>query len=187
MTSGSKGTSRVVHNTGNTEWNTPREIVERVAYALGGVIDLDPCTNPEAQTIVQARRWLTSREYALSPDTDWLPRGGAGHGLPEPAVRDEADQAVRGAAAEGDQPRGDRGGGLAVEFEHGNAGRPDAPRGGAGGAVPGGADQVPGARLETEDDAGAGADDRGLGARPRHTAVRGGFQGDGHNSDPRKG
>ncbi len=75
---GAGGTSRVIHNSGNTEWNTPRDVVERAARALGGVIDLDPCTNPGAQTIVKARRWLTSSEYALSSETDWLPRGARG-------------------------------------------------------------------------------------------------------------
>ena len=62
---GTPGKLRVVHNSGNTEWNTPQDIVERVRTALGGRIDLDPCSNPAAQTIVQAEEAIDSAVQRL--------------------------------------------------------------------------------------------------------------------------
>lgn len=50
--------SNVQHSQGTDRWFTPVPIVERARAALGGTIDLDPASEPEAQARVRARLWF---------------------------------------------------------------------------------------------------------------------------------
>jgi ParB family chromosome partitioning protein len=61
-------------NTGNNEWSTPREWIERARAVMGG-IDLDPATSVEAQKIVQAKSYFTKEDDGLRQpwyDRVWL-------------------------------------------------------------------------------------------------------------------
>jgi ParB family chromosome partitioning protein len=51
--------------TGNNEWHTPAEYIERVRRVLGR-IDLDPASNPQAQQIVQATQHFCKDDDALA-------------------------------------------------------------------------------------------------------------------------
>ena len=53
--------------TGNDEWYTPAEFVERVRRVLGE-IDLDPASNAQAQQIVGAKQYFTKINDALAQD-----------------------------------------------------------------------------------------------------------------------
>jgi phage N-6-adenine-methyltransferase len=53
--------------TGENEWFTPQEYVERVRAVLGA-IDLDPATHPEAQKVIQASRYFTKAEDGLKQE-----------------------------------------------------------------------------------------------------------------------
>jgi phage N-6-adenine-methyltransferase len=53
--------------TGDDEWYTPAEYIERVRRVLGG-IDLDPASNERAQQIVQAGTFFTKADDALMQD-----------------------------------------------------------------------------------------------------------------------
>ena len=66
----------VAQATGEYEWYTPRDIVERVRQVLGGTIDLDPCTSEAAQGIIGATLALTAEDDALNPETLWMPEDG---------------------------------------------------------------------------------------------------------------
>ncbi len=60
--------------TGEFEWYTPAEYVERVRQVLGSV-DLDPATCAAAQKIVKAKRFFTKKEDGLKqewPGRVWL-------------------------------------------------------------------------------------------------------------------
>ena len=54
--------------TDKDQWQTPPYILEAARAALGGDIDLDPATSPEAQKRVRADRWWTLADDALSRD-----------------------------------------------------------------------------------------------------------------------
>jgi hypothetical protein len=56
---------RVTLNTGEIEWHTPPEYLERVRAVLGG-IDLDPASSKVAQKSVRAKRYFTKVEDALN-------------------------------------------------------------------------------------------------------------------------
>lgn len=52
------------------QWFTPPEYIEAVREVFGGKIDLDPCSHPIAQQVVQARRYLTAEDDGLAHDYD---------------------------------------------------------------------------------------------------------------------
>jgi phage N-6-adenine-methyltransferase len=56
--------AHVSQNTGDTEWFTPREIVERSRRVLGG-IDLDPASTEAANAIIKADRFYTEADDGL--------------------------------------------------------------------------------------------------------------------------
>lgn len=60
----------VTHNSGKHEWYTPPRII-KAARELMGEIDLDPASTEIANTIVQADRFITKEEDALSIDVMW--------------------------------------------------------------------------------------------------------------------
>ena len=56
-------------------WYTPSHILQLVRRVFqGGIIDLDPCSNPQAQQVIQACRLLSSADDGLAPDTQWSGR-----------------------------------------------------------------------------------------------------------------
>ena len=55
----------VTLNTGEIEWHTPPEYLERVRAVLGG-IDLDPASSKVAQKTVKAKRYFTKVEDAIN-------------------------------------------------------------------------------------------------------------------------
>jgi len=50
----------------SADWRTPLDIVERARHVLGGVIDLDPASDAEAQKAVRATRYLTKEDDAFA-------------------------------------------------------------------------------------------------------------------------
>ncbi len=56
---------RVTYNSGENEWYTPADIIERARAALGG-IDLDPASSEIAQQTVQATRYYTKETNGLA-------------------------------------------------------------------------------------------------------------------------
>jgi len=57
-------------------WFTPSKYVDAARTALGGTIDLDPFSDPEANKVVQARRFLTVIDDALT--MTWVDSSGRG-------------------------------------------------------------------------------------------------------------
>lgn len=49
----------------NDEWYTPPDILDRVREVLG-TIDLDPASNPTAQTLVNAKKYYTKEQNGLT-------------------------------------------------------------------------------------------------------------------------
>ena len=70
------GRPKVVHNSGEIEWYTPPEVMDRARHVFGGEVDLDPCSCEVAQRVVRARRWWGVEEDGLAQDwtadTLWL-------------------------------------------------------------------------------------------------------------------
>jgi phage N-6-adenine-methyltransferase len=52
-------------------WFTPKAYIESARIALGGKIDLDPFSSPEAQKVVRAIQYFTKKDDALAESTVW--------------------------------------------------------------------------------------------------------------------
>lgn len=67
--------NQVLRNSGNDEWYTPPEIIDAARSTLRG-IELDPATNQEAQDWIQASRFFTIKDDALTKEwqarTVWM-------------------------------------------------------------------------------------------------------------------
>jgi len=57
----------IAHNSGNSEWYTPKEYIEAARGVLG-VIDLDPASCEVANRVVQAGRYFTAKENGLEKE-----------------------------------------------------------------------------------------------------------------------
>lgn len=55
----------------NSSWFTPIEIIERVRLVFGGAIDLDPCTEVNAQCTIQAKQYYTVETDGLDKANIW--------------------------------------------------------------------------------------------------------------------
>jgi len=58
------GFNHLAQGTGQNEWYTPADIVDRVREAMGG-IDLDPASNAEANETIRADRYFTKEDDGL--------------------------------------------------------------------------------------------------------------------------
>ena len=65
LESGKQSTRAVITSSASDEWYTPPEYLALARQVLGG-IDLDPASNPVAQTWVQATTWYGIRENGLA-------------------------------------------------------------------------------------------------------------------------
>ena len=67
---------RPVHlQSGSNQWHTPAHLIELVREVFtGGVIDLDPCSNNEAQEVVQAKEFWTENNQNSSLTCAWMGR-----------------------------------------------------------------------------------------------------------------
>lgn len=61
-----KAKPNVFHSSRSDNWHTPREYVEAVRAVFGGVIDLDPASSAQANSVVRATSYWTESDDGLS-------------------------------------------------------------------------------------------------------------------------
>jgi hypothetical protein len=60
-----KDSRKALHSSETNEWYTPTDTISIVRAALGGIIELDPCSNDVANEVVRAHYWFDEWDDGL--------------------------------------------------------------------------------------------------------------------------